>query len=146
MTRSYQGDAFGWQDGSAAEPPICFQSEPTVGLYRPAPGVMGFARQAEAKPGALNIAAPLAGDTVTMVAGQGNQILNPAGTLATLTLVLPPTPADGQIAHFSTTQTITALTLNAAAGDSILGAVTTLGAGNGRDYIYQLSSKTWFPE
>lgn len=74
-------------------------------------------------------------------------VLNPAGVLATGTLTMPATPFDGQIVAISSTQTITAFTLNANAGQSIKNAASTLTAGpsGSVSYIYDLTSTTWYP-
>lgn len=89
--------------------------------------------------------APVAGGTTTMSNTARRTILNPAGVLATYTLVMPAAPQDGQLCTFSSTQSITALTLNPNAGQSIVGAVTTLGAGTSRTYIYRATDTTWYP-
>jgi hypothetical protein len=54
--------------------------------------------------------------------------LTPAGTLATLTVNLPTSPIDGQVAGILTTQTITALTIGAQGGGSVTTSVTSLPA------------------
>lgn len=59
----------------------------------------------------------------------------PAGTLATLTVVLPPNPYDGQNVTFSTTQILTSLTVSAASG-AVLNAPTTLPAGGTVEYKF----------
>ncbi len=86
----------------------------------------------------FDFAVPLTGFTLTMQTG--TLVLNPAGTLATGTVTLPLNPPDGAVAEISSTQTITALTVNANTGDSLVGTaittVTVLAAGapgaNGR--------------
>lgn len=91
-------------------------------------------------------ASPLTGATLTMgTAGsiyQSVAALTPAGTIATLTINLPPSPVDGQRAQIFTTQTITTLTL-AAAGTTLNSAVTTLAANASVEYIYSLSNNSW---
>ena len=68
------------------------------------------------------------GSTITMQTAV--LVLNPTGTLAALTVNLPLNPVDGADASITSTATITALTLNANTGDSIvpgvLGALTAL--------------------
>src|ERR1700721_4594917 len=68
------------------------------------------------------------GSTITMQTAV--RVLNPTGTLAALTVNLPLNPVDGADASITSTATITALTLNANTGDSIvpgvLGALTAL--------------------
>ena len=91
-------------------------------------------------------ASPLTGATLTM--GTANSVyqsvlaLTPAGTIATLTVNLPPSPVDGHRALIFTTQTITTLTL-AAAGTTLNNAVTTLSALGNVEYIYSASNTTW---
>ena len=91
-------------------------------------------------------ASPLTGATLTMgTAGANYQSvlqLSPAGTIATLTVNLPPSPVDGQRALIFSTQTITALTL-AAAGTTLNNAVTTLAALGNVEYIYSFSNNAW---
>jgi hypothetical protein len=48
------------------------------------------------------------------------------------------------VVAFSSTQIITALTVSANAGQSIVNAVTTLAAGGGAKYIYRLTNTTWY--
>lgn len=95
----------------------------------------------------MNQQTPLTGFTITMAAGQTNLNLTPAGTLATGTVALPPNPVNGQKVVLFSSQTITALTLNAGAtptGTTIVGGVTTLAANAPVAYVYQLSNNTWY--
>ena len=68
------------------------------------------------------------GSTITM---QTNQlVVNPTGTLAALTVNLPLNPTDGTCAEITTTQTLTALTVNANTGDVIVnGNLTAISTG-----------------
>lgn len=69
-------------------------------------------------------------------------VLNPAGLLASGTLTLSSNPTDGQIIEISSTQTVTALTVNA--GQTIKGAgVLTIGASTGLSWRYIQSINTW---
>lgn len=79
---------------------------------------------------------PLTGFSITMQSAK--LVLNPAGTLATGTVVLPVNPPDGCLAEISSTQTQTALTVSASAGDSIVGAVTALVANTRVAWRYTL--------
>jgi hypothetical protein len=73
-------------------------------------------------------------------------ILNPAGTLATGTITMPANPADGMTVTFSTTQTITSLTISANSGQTINNAsFLPFGAGLSASYIYRAASTAWFP-
>lgn len=88
---------------------------------------------------------PVAAATVTMAANERRAILDPAGTLATLTITLPPNPVDGQLAGASTTQIITALTINGAGGASTAALPTTLAAGASFTALYRAANTTWYP-
>jgi hypothetical protein len=81
----------------------------------------------------------------TFAAGTQILVINPAGTLATGTITMPAAPADGMTITFSSTQTITALTVNANTGQSIVSAPTVLPARQAGAYIYRLSNTTWYP-
>jgi hypothetical protein len=61
------------------------------------------------------------GSTITMQTGV--LVLNPTGTLAALTVNLPLNPVDGADASITSTAVLTALTINANTGDSIVGGV-----------------------
>lgn len=89
---------------------------------------------------------PTAGGTVTIPAFDGpiqHVLLEPAGTLATLTITLP-AAADGQTVVIGSSQIVTVLTLTSAAG-SILGAITALSANVlGTHYTWSATSSKWF--
>lgn len=70
--------------------------------------------------------------------------LNPAGTLSSGAIVMPPFPYDGQPITVATTQTITSLTVSANIGQTILNAPTTLVAGGSFMYYYNRDSMAWF--
>lgn len=92
-----------------------------------------------------SVATPLTGTTITMIANQRYQAIAPAGTIAALTLVLPPSPADSQAVSAGSSQIITALTVNAGTGGAArVGAPTTLAASSGFTMIYQASNNTWY--
>ena len=87
---------------------------------------------------------PLTGFTITMTVSQSAVSLNPAGTLATGTIVLPPTTFDGKVVSIFTTQTITALTISTSNGATFAPAVvTTLAAGTSVSYVYSLAGSVW---
>ena len=88
--------------------------------------------------------APTTGFSYTFAAGTQVLVINPAGTLATGTITMPASPADGMTIRFSSSQIITALTVSANTGQSIVSAVTTLAAGGGAAYIYRLADTTWY--
>lgn len=69
-------------------------------------------------------------------------VMTPAGTLATGTLVMPAGAVQGQMVSISSSQKITALTLNPNTGQAILNAPTTLAAGTFVSYIMD-GANTW---
>lgn len=87
---------------------------------------------------------PATGFSITLSASVHLTPLNPAGTLATGTITMP-VGVNGFRCRVSTTQTITALTVNPDAGHSILGAPTTLLAGQSFEMFYDTSITTWLP-
>ena len=80
-------------------------------------------------------------------------VINPAGTLATGTVVMPTNPTDGQTLTIFSTQTQTALTLTPGTGDTVNSGTTALVAGTPVKYRYSLNgaigtagtnARTWF--
>jgi hypothetical protein len=88
---------------------------------------------------------PTTGFSYTFAAGVNVLVMQPAGTLATGTITMPASPADGMTITFSSTQTITALTVNANTGQSIVGKPTSFGVGSAATFVYRLSNTTWYP-
>ena len=86
------------------------------------------------------------GFSYTFAAGTTVLVMNPAGTLATGTITMPAAPADGMTISFSSTQTITALTVAGNTGQSIVGNPTTLNAGGAVTLVYRLSNTTWYTQ
>lgn len=92
----------------------------------------------------LQYAAPANGATVTFDATTKVLILEPAGTIAGATVVLPTAPLDGTTVRFSTTATITTLTLSAGGSDTIVNAAATLLAAGFLSYAYRASTTKWY--
>lgn len=92
-------------------------------------------------------AAPLTGASITVPQGVSQLVVDPAGTIAALTVVLPAAAllVDGQEFKMSTTQTITALTITAGANTTIVStAITTLGPTTAAvDLIYHAATAKW---
>lgn len=92
---------------------------------------------------------PATGNTVAMTTPQVTEreyaVIEPAGTLATLTITLPAcnAAADSHIAGFSSTQIVTALTVGAASGTVVDGA-GSLAVGGGNSYICRGSTTKWY--
>ena len=88
--------------------------------------------------------APTTGFSYTFAAGTQVLVINPAATLATGTITMPASPADGMTITFSSSQQITALTM-AGNGASINNAVTLLPAKTSVTYVYRATGTTWWP-
>lgn len=94
--------------------------------------------------------APLTGAAVEVVANTRRLVLNPAGTIATLTVRLPPTPVDGQLFGLCTTQIVTALTILGAGTQTVKNAPTALlvpvatGAGSCVEWMYRTTDTSWY--
>jgi hypothetical protein len=95
---------------------------------------------------AYSYATPITGGTVTYSGGKTLVVIDPGGTLATLTVTLPACSAtnDGQTASFSTSAALTALTVNAAAG-TVKAAPSSAVAGQTAAFICHAGNTTWYP-
>lgn len=83
---------------------------------------------------------PTTGGTVAAATTQWN-IIDPAGTLATLTITLPSSPVDGQIVEYSFSQAVTALTF---AGGTLANNITTATAGSFLRLGYNTATGLYF--
>src|SRR6266567_1328695 len=74
--------------------------------------------------------APLTGASITLPVGTAKLMLQPAGTIATLTVVLPAAASlfDGEEMFIYSTQTVTALTVTPGSGTTITPSITTVTA------------------
>lgn len=85
------------------------------------------------------------GFSYTFASGITTLIAQPAGTLATGTITMPGSPADGMVITFMSTQEVTALTINGNTGQSIGGTQTTqLPANSAMSFVYRQSNTTWY--
>ena len=85
------------------------------------------------------------GFSYTFATGITTLLIEPAGTLATGTITMPASPADGMVVTFSSTQQITALTVAANTGQTIGGTqVALMAANSAMSFVYRLSSLTWY--
>lgn len=82
---------------------------------------------------------PIAGSTIYIQ--NTYTVLNPAATLATLTIALPVAPKNGFVLNITSTKDITALTITY--GD-VVGAPTTLVANTPLHLIYIEATSKWF--
>ena len=90
---------------------------------------------------AIQYTVPTTGTTVAMVPGASALVLNPAGTLAALTVTLPAAPIDGQRVTITSGAIITALTIN---GGTVNGIITALAANGFARFIFSSTAGAWF--
>lgn len=88
---------------------------------------------------------PTTGYSYVFAAGTQVLVMNPAGTLAAVTITMPASPSDGMTITFSSTKQITALTLNGNTGQTIVGGVNSLAPYQVVSFIYRSASTTWLP-
>lgn len=90
--------------------------------------------------------APVTGFSITIGNLINRLILVPAGALATGTVTMPATPTDGQEVTVASSQTITALTVQANAGQTIDGgiAAATFAANAFATWKYVLADTVWY--
>lgn len=68
-------------------------------------------------------------------------LIEPAGTLATLTINMPSSPQDGDEVLIASSQILTALTM---ANGTLVGTLTTLALGGFARFVYNTASTKWF--
>jgi hypothetical protein len=99
-------------------------------------------------PGSKSIQVPLTGFSITIAAGVELIILNPAGVLATGTIVMPAGAGDGDRVKITSTQTITALTVSPSKGQTVKNAPTALTVSTtapyGYEFVFDAASATWY--
>lgn len=87
---------------------------------------------------------PITGFTLTLTVDQSVTSLNPAGTLASGTIVFPATGVDGKSVSIWSSQTITALTLSTTNGATFVPAApTTIAAAAQLEFVYDLANNQW---
>lgn len=82
------------------------------------------------------IVVPLTGTTVALPAGTLVALINPAGTLAALTIKLPSNPQSNDSIQIGYTKALTSLTVQDAAGSAITGSGTAATANTSAEYRY----------
>lgn len=91
----------------------------------------------------FRVEVPLTGFSITLDQCP-TLVLNPAGTLATGTVLLPASPVDGQYVEIISSQTQTAITITAATGDTINNVPTALVALTGVKLGYNAADRVWY--
>jgi hypothetical protein len=94
------------------------------------------------------VQAPVTGFTYAVPAKIDHVHINAAGVLAAGTVTLPTTPKDGQCCGLSSTFTITALTVNAASGQTVVNPPSTLAVSAtvamGYRFMFNASAAKWY--
>ena len=85
------------------------------------------------------------GFSYTFAAGTQTLIAVPAGTLATGTVTMPSAPADGMVITIQSSQQITALTVSANTGQTLVGTAVQLVPNQPLSWVYRLTNTTWYP-
>jgi len=87
---------------------------------------------------------PASGAILTAAAHQAAYIVDPAGPLPALTIVMPSAPNDGDGFLVVTTAPIALLTVSPAAGQSVDGAPSGLAASGSLRWLYRAADATWY--
>jgi hypothetical protein len=93
--------------------------------------------------GKAQVSVPLTGNTVTIDDDVENLLIDPAGTIAALTVNMPLAPYDGQEVTLGASQTVTALTMSGN-GKTLNGGLTTIGAALFGTWRYKAANTTWY--
>lgn len=102
--------------------------------------------------GPTQFSVPLTGASITVAAGTRQVIVEPAGTIAALTLVMPAAAGltEGQRLGFCTTQIITALTITNGTGATVVNPPSAmavpnlLGQASCVEWVYVVSTTKWY--
>lgn len=89
---------------------------------------------------------PTTGFSITLNNNFTHTHLNPAGTLASGTIIMPAAPEDGQVVEFDSMQIVSALTMTANTNQTILGGITYLPANSTFSWSFYGPARTWIPE
>jgi len=91
----------------------------------------------------LTINVPTTGQTYKMVSGQREVYFNHAGTIAALTVWLPPGPKPGDVVSLKFRSIVTTLSVRNAAGVVVTGAPVTATAAQVQTYRYVDNTTGW---
>ncbi|POR42576.1 hypothetical protein [Methylobacterium sp. V23] len=84
-----------------------------------------------------------AGGTFSMTSDRKGFVFTGAGTIASYTITLPATPYDGQEVFISPLVAVTALTVNAVSGQTVLNPPTSFVAGQPVSFVYVVGAGAW---
>lgn len=86
------------------------------------------------------IFAPTTGNTITTINNQNN-IVNPSGTIAALTIALPSSPNPNDVVKLTFTQAVTVITYS---GGTVVGLPTTAAIGSQWTLNWDAGTSTWY--
>lgn len=85
---------------------------------------------------------PTTGSTVNVNStGNITLLINPAGTLVSLTIAFPSGPSSDDVVTIASTQAITGLTMS---NGTVVGALTTMAIGTFAKYQFNSTAAEWF--
>jgi hypothetical protein len=121
-------------------------------LVQVVPNGLAGAQSVYASPGAIggqesvSYQVPVTGFSITIPNNISLLFLNPAGTLATGTIIMPAVPNDGQRVCWTSNQIQTAVTVSANTGQTLAGAATETAGAVGSRYCrtYIALTATWY--
>lgn len=91
-----------------------------------------------------NYQVPINGFSVTIPNYTNTVILNPAGALASGTVIMPALVFDGQYVSITSSQTISTFTVSPNSGQTVIGAPTVITNITPVKFIYRAAIKTFF--
>lgn len=87
---------------------------------------------------------PVEGGTVVAGASERRRILDPAGPLNALTLVMPPDPVDQDFYDLATSQPIVSMTILPAGAQIVNGNSFSFSANSGVGWMFNTGNSTWY--
>jgi len=94
--------------------------------------------------GTTYVYTPLTGTSQAIPSDAEAVIIDPAGTIAALTLVMPETPYDGQELTLTFDAVVTALTMTPGTGQTLKGALTAGAVAGFATWRYRATGTTWW--
>lgn len=131
--------AFYWNTGSTAP------DDGGITTIVPSSSTSGaWTRLSSSLVSSYSVQIPVNNFSITIGTGINQLILNPVGTLALGTIIMPLVALDGQSVRISTEQAITTLTISGNTGQTIQGAPSTLAQYASAMFMFNLSGLKWY--
>ena len=107
-------------------------------------GTITYLENTELEENATQYETPLTGATVTISDNYRTLVVDPAGTIAALTLNMPATPTDKQRVTVCFDAVVTALTMAAGSGHTLKNALTEAAATSFATWEFRVAGLTWW--